>query len=32
MMIDSKVFAGADGSLTIHFELHLEGGEVFRGD
>ena len=27
-----KVFAGPDGSPTVHFELHLKDGEILQGD
>ena len=27
-----NVFAGPDGAPTVHFELHLKGGEVLQGD
>ncbi len=27
-----QVFAGPDGQPTVHFELHLKGGEVLQGD
>jgi len=27
-----SVFAGPDGAPTVHFQLHLKGGEVLQGD